>query len=98
MKKFSDDVRERAEQHERTNFFFGLPMSSVSRLIPKPSPKSKLRKNEVLVSSLKPGDIVADVIVPWSTSFRHTFHFSRGSVAADGIMTEKSVIVPTSLD
>ena len=55
-------VRERAEQNERTKFFFDLPTSSVTRLVPEGppgSPKSKLKSNEIRVSRLESGDIVA---------------------------------------
>ena len=55
-------VRERAEQHERTKFFFDLLTSFVTRLAPEGppgSPKSKLKSNEIRVSDLQSGDIVA---------------------------------------
>ena len=55
-------VRERAEQHERTKFFFDLLTSSVTSLAtegPLGSPKSKLKSNELRVSRLESGDIVA---------------------------------------
>jgi len=55
-------VRERAEQNEKTKFFFDLLTSSVTRLAPEDplgSPKSKLKSNVLRVSRLDPGDIVA---------------------------------------
>lgn len=58
----SKDVRERAEQNEKTKFFFDLLTSSVTRLAPEGplgSPKSKLKCNEIRVSHLQSGDIVA---------------------------------------
>ena len=58
------DVRKRTEQYEGTKFFFGLPTSSVSRLAPEKSMQKTLKRNEVRVSKLKPGDIVAVPLVP----------------------------------
>ena len=58
----SKDVRERAEQNEKTKFFFDLLTSSVTRLAPEGplgSPKSKLKSNVIRVSHLQSGGIVA---------------------------------------
>ena len=53
------EMSARVKEHEKTEFFFRLPRTSVTRLVPRGTTKQrKLKKNEVLVSALQPGDIV----------------------------------------
>lgn len=52
-------VRARVLATEQTKFFLDLLPTSVSRLMPEGTPKSRLKNVVVLVSTLKPGYIFA---------------------------------------